>query len=328
MSSKISTEKITEATSQAVNRMRRYVMLGIGIAIALALAPFVYTAIALYGTDTENSFTDTMVQKFPFPIAIVNSSWIPYQEYKDNLARDTRMVDYFKDDPTYASEIGRLPTNEELAEEQLNRMITREILEQAVSESGITVSDGDIDEAYQDFILNQADGDESEIAKNLEDVYGWTIAEFKADAVRELVLREKLLEYLIDTNKEAVSAQSYSKISDIHSTLQDTPDQFAQLAMQYSEDGTAAIGGDVGYFKRGDMVQEFEDAAFALTEPNQISDIVETQFGYHIIQLIDRKAADDVNPEQIKVRHILVRYSLADYLKQREADSKVKRLME
>lgn len=328
MSTPLSTEKITQDTSKAVNRMRRYVMIAIGVAILLALSPFIYTAVALYGTHTESEFTDSMVKKFPYPIAIVNSTWIPYQEYKDNLARDTHMVEYFKEDPTYASEIGRLPTDQELADEQLKRMITRTILEQAITEFGITVSDSDIDDAYQTFILSQVDGDEAAVAKNLEDVYGWTIAEFKDDAVRELVLREKLLEYLIDTDKEAVSAESYKRISDIQATLQDTPDQFAQLAMQYSEDGTAPIGGEIDYFERGAMVQEFEDAAFALTEPNQISDIVETKFGYHIIQLIDHKPAAGSTPEQVKVRHILIRYSLDDYLTQREADSKVKRLMD
>lgn len=328
MSSTSSTEKITQETSAAVNNMRRYVIWGVIAAIILALSPFVYTSIALYGTNTENEFTNTMVEKFPFPIAIVNSEWIPYQEYKNNLARDTKMVEYFREDPAYVSEIGRLPSEEELAEEQLNRMITAEILEQAITEFGITVTDADIDEAYQTFILSQVGGDESAIAENLEEVYGWTIAEFKAEAVRELVLREKLLEYLIDTNKEAISSKAYERIKDVQVSLGDAPDQFAQLAMQYSEDGTAQIGGDIDYFGRGEMVQEFEDAAFALTEPNQISDIVETQFGYHIIQLVDRKAAEGANPEQIKVRHILIRYSLDDYLAEREAAASIKRLME
>lgn len=328
MSSSLSTEKITQKTSQAVNTMRRYVIGGVVIAILLALSPFVYTAIALYGTNTENEFTNTMVEKFPFPIAIVNSEWISYQEYKENLARDTKMVEYFREDPAYVTEIGRLPSDEELAEEQLSRMITAAILEQAIIEFGITVTDADIDEAYQTFILSQVGGDESAIAENLEDVYGWTIAEFKAEAVRELVLREKLLEYLIDTNKAAVSTKAYERITDVQANLIDTPDQFAQLAMQYSEDGTAQIGGEIDYFERGEMVQEFEDAAFALTEPNQVSDIVETQFGYHLIQFVDRKVAEGTTPEQVKVRHILIRYSLDDYLAEREAAASVKRLME
>ena len=60
-------------------------------------------------------------------------------------------------------------------------------------------------------------------------------------------------------------------------------ESFAKLAEQYSIDGTRKRGGDLGEFGRGVMVREFEQAAFAL-EKGQISGIVKTQFGYHIIK--------------------------------------------
>lgn len=75
-------------------------------------------------------------------------------------------------------------------------------------------------------------------------------------------------------------------------------ESFAELAKKYSDCGSAAAGGDLGYFGRGEMVKNFENTAFSL-KPGQVSDIIETQFGYHIIKL------EDIKENQVRARHIL-----------------------
>ncbi len=77
-------------------------------------------------------------------------------------------------------------------------------------------------------------------------------------------------------------------------------EKFSMLAKLYSQDpGSASKGGELGFFSRGDMVKEFEAAAFAL-KPGEVSPIVETEYGFHILQLIERRG------NTINVRHILL----------------------
>jgi len=77
---------------------------------------------------------------------------------------------------------------------------------------------------------------------------------------------------------------------------------FAALAKKYSEDqGSKEEGGDLNYFSRGRMVPEFEAAAFAM-EPGQISDLVKSQFGFHIIKVVDKRAATSTPLEQVRAQ--------------------------
>ncbi|MDA8105533.1 MAG: peptidylprolyl isomerase [Nitrospiraceae bacterium] len=77
-------------------------------------------------------------------------------------------------------------------------------------------------------------------------------------------------------------------------------EDFAALAEEYTDDpGTKKRGGDTGYFSRGKMVKPFEEAAFSL-KPGEISNIVETRFGYHIIKVEDHKAAGTMSLDEAK----------------------------
>jgi peptidyl-prolyl cis-trans isomerase C len=86
---------------------------------------------------------------------------------------------------------------------------------------------------------------------------------------------------------EAKKAEARKKIEEVQQKLKDGGD-FAALAKEYSEGPSNVKGGDLGYFRRGQMVKPFEDAAMAL-KPNEVSEVVETRFGYHLIKVYDNK---------------------------------------
>lgn len=98
------------------------------------------------------------------------------------------------------------------------------------------------------------------------------------------------------------------EIEDVKARLRDYADrvnrgeaEFSTLAIMHSEDGSAMQGGELGFHGRADFVPEFSNVAFNLNDPKKVSRIVETEYGYHIIQLIEKRG------DQVNVRHILLR---------------------
>ena len=88
---------------------------------------------------------------------------------------------------------------------------------------------------------------------------------------------------------EAERAKARAKAEDLLQQLKKAPASFAGLARQYSQDpGSANLGGDLNFFARGTMTKPFEDAAFALKK-DELSDVVESDFGFHLIKLTDLK---------------------------------------
>lgn len=97
---------------------------------------------------------------------------------------------------------------------------------------------------------------------------------------------------------EAKKVASREKIENIRRRIMAGED-FAQLAKENSDCPSSSDGGELGYFERGKMVQEFEDAAFAL-EPGDVGDIVQTQYGFHVIKVTDKIKGGTIEYETVK----------------------------
>lgn len=112
------------------------------------------------------------------------------------------------------------------------------------------------------------------------------------------------VEVQIITNEPVIPVTEIDRIKE---QLRDFTDRvgkgesFSTLAIMYSEDGSAVNGGETGFYGRAQWVPEFSNMAFSLSDPKKVSNIVETEYGFHIIQLIERRG------DQVNVRHILLR---------------------
>ncbi|MEN0006573.1 MAG: peptidylprolyl isomerase [Bacteroidota bacterium] len=118
----------------------------------------------------------------------------------------------------------------------------------------------------------------------------------------EVEIGEIVYKPLVNDEQRRISTEQLEKI---RAQIVDEGADFAELASKFSDDGSARVGGDLGWAKRGRYVPAFEAAAYKL-EPGEISPIVESQFGFHVIQLLERRG------NSIHVRHILIKPEITD----------------
>ena len=126
------------------------------------------------------------------------------------------------------------------------------------------------------------------------------ISEFYKEHESEMVEPEKMRvrHILIKVDEERSDKQASKKISEIRQQIVKEKKDFAEIATKYSECPSAKVGGDLGYFGRGQMDPAFEKTAFAL-KVGQVSDIVKTRFGYHVIKCLGHQAEEKKTLEEV-----------------------------
>lgn len=202
-------------------------------------------------------------------------------------------------------------------ESALDSIINYKIIDLELEKNKLTVTDEEVEKELKK-IIEDAGGREA--FDQMLAYYSYTEEDFKKDirsntGIRKLIepnikVTEEEMKKFFEENKASFDQQEQVKAShilvddeetakEIKSKL-DKGEDFAKLAKEYSKDtGTKEEGGDLGYFTKDSMVKEFADVAFAL-EVNKISGSVKSQYGYHIIKVVDKKAAVEATYEDNK----------------------------
>ena len=178
----------------------------------------------------------------------------------------------------------------------------------------VTPTDGEIDAYYQanqklfqaeesaaiEYVVLDMDAVKKTITVNEADLKAY----YEQNAIRLSGSEQRRASHiLISAAKDLPAAErqkAKEKIDALLAQVRKTPDAFADLARKNSQDtGSAAAGGDLDFFGRGAMVKPFEDAAFSMKK-GDISDVVESDFGYHIIKVTDVKTPQQKSFEELR----------------------------
>ncbi|QED46619.1 peptidylprolyl isomerase [Cytobacillus dafuensis] len=201
--------------------------------------------------------------------------------------------------------------------EMLDKLITDEIIEQEAKKEKVKISQDEIDKEMKtlaeqyggekafDEILKTNGVDKTEFEKSME-----TYLTTKKLLEPRIKITDDEMKTYFEENKASFAQEEQVQASHILVEDEKTAkevikkinagEDFAKLAKEYSTDASnSESGGELGYFGRGDMVEEFSNAAFSLPV-GKISDPVKTEYGYHVIKVTDKKEAKEANYEDSK----------------------------
>jgi len=303
---------VEEKKPEVMNKNLKMFLYGFGGLLVVAIVAVLVTAtVRVYRYTKTDGFTVGVARIMRLPVMKVNGDRVLYSDYADDMKAIGKMKVY---DAASGGPSASM-TDEVMSDQVLWRLTNNILIEKMGTEYGVTVESKDID-TIKEQILTQFKTTE-EANKELSSRYGWTLDTYTEKVIRPFVLHQKLSEKIgVDQKaREDVRAQAQKVLEEIKAGA-----DFAGAAKKYGQDGTAANGGDLGWFAKGDMVPEFENAAFALKKGEITKELVETEYGYHIIKLVDKKTekvkdettSKMVNTEQAQASHILFAFPSAD----------------
>ena len=304
--------------------------------------------VSLIGCSSENKI-----------VATVNGQDITLGNYEKLLALNKSSMETYYGSDIWSQEVEDGKTYEEMLKEMiLETMIGSEVIYQQAEKDKVAPTDEQIQEQIDSFNESMKNDTESQeefkkmgideeflkfqFARDLantnlqekfeedtkisEDEMKKYYEENKDDFYTDTVTASHILIKTIDDDGNELSdakKKEAKKTAEEALAKVKSGEDFAEVAKEYSEDSSASNGGELGTFGRGEMVTEFEDAAFAM-KAGEISDIVETEYGYHIIKVTERvdkqETYDDVK-DQIKTTLASEKYT--EYVEKLKKDSTI-----
>lgn len=277
--------------------------------------------------------------------AIVNGEVITVQEYEETLEVYKSMYKNQYGDEVLETEIQPGVTLlQYLQENILENMIFERIIYQEALKNNLTVDDVELDElmteyksffgdeqAYADFLTSNNMNEEflknslrtDEVIQKYVDFYMESLVISEEELIKYY---EENVDKFVSVKARHILVNSMEEAEDILTQIKNGAD-FSELAIAFSQDTTSAVnGGDLGYFYKGQMVPTFEEAAFNL-EIGEVSEIIPSDFGFHIIKLDDRSEGFDDKRELVLSEYKNIKYDerMDELENQSEIERKIKR---
>ncbi len=305
-----SSPEIEETTASEMLPVKKSRLKGrwlIIVAVIIILASLVVA----YRLPGRLPFLDHLLEQSFLPVALVDGSFVTYQD----LTVEKEILQKIDEANQQTSSPEKLTSN------AFDQLINEKLLFNLADHYGLRLTPIELEVMWQNGPVRTY-GDEQQAADQVKSFFGWTVDQYKERVLSQQLLVDRL-NAIVAVDPD-VQADKLALAQKIQQQAANKEVDFAELVSQYSDDtATKLTGGDLGFFSAGTMVPAFEKAAFAL-EVGQVSAVVKTEFGYHVILVTDKKAAEGDQPAQVKASHVLISFNTFDsYVEQLRNQARV-----
>jgi len=262
--------------------------------------------IQVYPKKAETHLATNLSQLYPFPVAKVDGTLIWMHRY---LTRLNFLNTFSRQAPNDST--NRPPTDAELRTRVLEGLIEDRVIYLEARRRKIRVTSQELKSAFD------KQGNPSEIKQKVQQLYNMSIGDYQK-ILAEQVLKEKVKNaVLVRWHLRHILTLDLGSANEAKKQLTGGKD-FVEVTKEFSQDGkTAQTGGDIGYWRKGELAAQIapglEEVVAKLTV-NQVSDPIQTQFGYQIVQLLERSDGADKTYEDW-YKEALAKHKVKRYLK-------------
>lgn len=296
----------TPAMNQSSSPMRpknpawKFFLLGVICMLIIAIVGSIFFVREAVNNLSEQPTVVKAARVLRVPVAKINGQSILYADYISDLMAVKK----------FQAKQGAPATDEVVSDQVLSRLIANAVIQKEAKAYGVRITDEDLAGAEAQLLSSFPDKVTAE--QEIMAAYGWTINDYRDRVIQPILLEQKFAEVFTTSTLEAGAAYEEDQVMARHILITPGTDDasakrkaetilrrvttgkedFATVAAEVSEDtSNKEQGGDLGWFGKGVMDQNFETAVFSI-QPGQVgATVVKTPYGYHVVKVEDKRRA-------------------------------------